>query len=206
MQSTTHQFNKKESLNDIGSALSLSDFSLLSWDTKEMFNLPQGRPVLRDLIEQIKIFPEAKEYLKQQLIYSNKVIKKLEEAQKEYDEIIYRKSKGNEWFWEMIIDELLIGPPKKIHQDIIKRNSFILEKKKFTLSIEKAKTYPIDQLIEFRQHTAKCIWHNEKTGSLHYYKKTNTVKCFGCGEWGDVIKVYQQLNKCSFKEALKALQ
>jgi DNA primase len=70
--------------------------------------------------------------------------------------------------------------------------------------LEKAKSYPIEKLIEFRQRKAKCIWHNEKSGSLHLYKD-NHVYCFGCSRGGDAIDVYQTLNNASFEEAVNYL-
>jgi hypothetical protein len=71
--------------------------------------------------------------------------------------------------------------------------------------IDKAKQYPIDQLIKFRGGFAKCIWHEEKTASMKYYEKTNSVHCFSCGKSGDAIDVCRQINNCSFKEAIKKL-
>lgn len=68
--------------------------------------------------------------------------------------------------------------------------------------VERVKTYPITKLVKFEKKKACCIWHNEKTGSLTYYPKTNTVYCFGCGKYGDVLDVYKTINNCSFKEAL----
>lgn len=71
--------------------------------------------------------------------------------------------------------------------------------------LERAKAYPIDRLIEFRQNKACCIWHNEKTASLHYYRKENRVFCFGCHKHGDAIDVVRQIENLSFKEAIKRL-
>lgn len=73
--------------------------------------------------------------------------------------------------------------------------------------ITRAKHYPINELIKFdRNNKACCIWHKERTPSLHYYKDTNTVYCFGgCGRSGDAIDVYRQIANCSFKEAVKKL-
>lgn len=70
----------------------------------------------------------------------------------------------------------------------------------------RAKDYPIDSFITFTRNKAKCIWHNEKTESMHYYKDTNIVYCFGCGKHGDAIDVYRQVHGCSFKEAIEKLQ
>lgn len=74
--------------------------------------------------------------------------------------------------------------------------------------LTRAKQYPITNLLKFN-HAGKalCIWHSEKTPSLHYYADTNTVYCFGgCGKHADAIDVYRQINNCSFNEAVKALQ
>lgn len=69
----------------------------------------------------------------------------------------------------------------------------------------RAKAYPIDQLLEFRQNKVCCLWHNETQPSLHYYTKTNTVYCFGCGKHGDAIDIYRAINSCGFVDAVKAL-
>jgi DNA primase len=71
----------------------------------------------------------------------------------------------------------------------------------------RAKEYPIDELLDFKQGKTCCLWHNEKTPSLHYFKKSNSVYCFGmCGKARDSIDVYRQLHNCSFNEAVSALQ
>lgn len=72
--------------------------------------------------------------------------------------------------------------------------------------LERAKQVPIPHFIQFdNAGTAKCIWHNEKTGSMHYYEKQNRVKCFGCNMLGDVIDVVQQMNNCNLPDALKII-
>lgn len=69
-----------------------------------------------------------------------------------------------------------------------------------------AKRYPIDSLLEFKSFKTNCIWHNDRSASLHYYKKTNSVYCFGCGKYGDSIDVYKQIHQCTFNDAIKKLQ
>ena len=72
--------------------------------------------------------------------------------------------------------------------------------------LEMAKQYPINNLVKFgRGGSAKCVWHSEKTGSMHYYRESNTVYCFGCSRAGDAIDVYRAIHGCSFKEAIKEL-
>jgi hypothetical protein len=74
------------------------------------------------------------------------------------------------------------------------------------LDKEAAKQVPITDYIDFnRLGFAKCIWHNEKTGSLKYYPKDNHVHCHGCHKTGDTIDVVMELYKVSFKEALRMI-
>ena len=73
--------------------------------------------------------------------------------------------------------------------------------------ILKAKQYPIQNLVKFNsQNKACCLWHEEKTPSMHYYQDTNTVHCFGCGKTADAIDVYRAKHNCTFKEAVKKLK
>jgi hypothetical protein len=74
------------------------------------------------------------------------------------------------------------------------------------LNIERAKSYPIDQLMPHpvRRRQTLCPLHNEKTPSCEI-RKNNTFVCYGCGEYGDSIDLYQKLHKVSFVEAVKAL-
>ena len=76
--------------------------------------------------------------------------------------------------------------------------------------VRKAKEAPITQFIKFSYDGfARCIWHEEKTGSMKYNKPGtkygNTVKCFGCGAMGDPIDVIMQLRKVEFGEAVKII-
>jgi hypothetical protein len=74
--------------------------------------------------------------------------------------------------------------------------------------ILRAKSSPIDSFVKFdRSGFAKCIFpdHNEKTGSMKYYKKENRVHCFGCNKSGDSIDAYMAVRGCSFGDAVDAL-
>jgi DNA primase len=70
----------------------------------------------------------------------------------------------------------------------------------------RAKSYPMTNLIEFRQKKACCPWHNDATPSLAYYPKTNTAYCFGsCGKAYDSIDAYRLKHGVGFIDAVKAL-
>lgn len=71
--------------------------------------------------------------------------------------------------------------------------------------IQKAKEYPLDQLIQVnKQGFAKCIWHNDKNPSM--FCKKNFANCFSCNNSGDTIAVLRQRDKIGFREAVLKLQ
>ena len=72
--------------------------------------------------------------------------------------------------------------------------------------VERAKQFPIDQLVDFRHSVALCLWHSERTPSMHYYKNDNHVHCYGgCGS-KDAIDVHRVLHNTDFITSVKALQ
>jgi hypothetical protein len=71
--------------------------------------------------------------------------------------------------------------------------------------IKQLKLIPITNFIDFRHNQAKCIWHDDKNPSMHYYIKSNTVHCFSCQKNGDVIDVIQQLHHFDLISALNFL-
>ncbi len=56
-----------------------------------------------------------------------------------------------------------------------------------------------------RDGFSHCLWHSEKSPSMHYIASSNRVHCFGCGKHGDAIDVYMQIHKCTMKQALEVL-
>lgn len=72
--------------------------------------------------------------------------------------------------------------------------------------VARAKEYPIGELVKFVAGKAPCLWHNEKTASMHYYAENNHVYCFGCGKSADSIDVLRALRGCSFTEAINFLK
>lgn len=92
-------------------------------------------------------------------------------------------------------------------EELQQRKKTVRTNKDFGSDLEKAKAYPIDQIIDFRKNEAKCPFHNEKTPSLHYYPDTNTTYCFGgCGKAYDAIDIYQKKFDVSFKQAVQELK
>ena len=73
--------------------------------------------------------------------------------------------------------------------------------------IERAKQHKIKDYLNTDKDQICCPLpnHNDKTASFKIYEKTNSFYCFGCNTGGDVIKLVQEINGFSFKEAVKEL-
>ncbi len=52
---------------------------------------------------------------------------------------------------------------------------------------------------------ALCPFHREKTPSFHLHTARQTFKCFGCQKGGDIFTLVMEIDKLSFREALKVL-
>lgn len=72
--------------------------------------------------------------------------------------------------------------------------------------IERAKEYPVENLVDIPKNRAICcLWHDEKTPSLHL-SRNNKLRCYGsCGKSFDSIDTYRQLHGATFHEAVRAL-
>ena len=72
--------------------------------------------------------------------------------------------------------------------------------------VERARNYPIENIIKVRRGKAICPFHDEKTPSFHVYSD-NHAYCFGgCGRHYDAIDVAMKVHGVSFKDAVKMLQ
>lgn len=66
--------------------------------------------------------------------------------------------------------------------------------KLFGDKMERAKSVPLDQLLEFnKQGFALCPYHTDHKPTLHWIKKSNRFHCFADGENGDAIDLAQKL-------------
>lgn len=85
-----------------------------------------------------------------------------------------------------------------------------------TDKIEKANSIPILEVVKLYQNDVttfgniskcKCFvgGHNEEEPSFTIFNGTNTVKCFGCGFFGDGIKLVRHMNRLGFKQAVDFL-
>lgn len=77
-------------------------------------------------------------------------------------------------------------------------------------SLDDVKKVPIDSIVQFKNGVAPCIFHADKNPSMHYNDFNsafpNTVKCYSCGKFADVIDVIMAINNVDFKEAINILK
>ncbi len=120
-------------------------------------------------------------------------------AKKESEDVTeYLKNHTKQDFEKLLTEAKTIPKPPPVfhYRSVVRKDG---------TDIERAKQYPIENLIKFQNKKAKCIWHNEKSPSLHLYPDNN-VFCFGCGKGGDAIDVKMQLDSISFTEAVNILK
>lgn len=146
-------------------------------------------------------------------VFKNRFSIPLRKTKKEYQEMWDETAQK---IRELIKEMQPLSPENKIFIDI-EREQYSIKKSKLNKILKlykkfdegnllKAKTYPIEQLIEFNSAGfAKCLWHSESHGSMKWYKDRNKVHCFGCHIDADSIDIYMKLYTVDFNEAIKRL-
>jgi hypothetical protein len=74
--------------------------------------------------------------------------------------------------------------------------------------ISRAKSTPIETIIEFKRGQAHCInpEHPDRNPSMFHGTRTNTAQCPACGYKADSITAYMVIWNCDFITAVKRLQ
>lgn len=187
-------------------------------------NMKHQLPKISDK-ELLGIFPEARQVISLKIKECKSDIREKEnEIQSQLNRIYSLKTDSfSEWFGEEMIKQLVMPELVALERTFfrLKRFEYLLNPTKKTNShfefqekIEIARRFPIEELarskLEIRQagknFISLCPMHNEKTPSFYVYPETNSFYCFGCQEYGDVIKLAMHLYGLDFKEAVKMLQ
>lgn len=71
---------------------------------------------------------------------------------------------------------------------------------------QKLHDIPIEDVAEalnmnVRKHKCLCPWHDDSIASLTFHRAKNRFRCFVCNESGDSIKLVQEMNNLSFRDA-----
>jgi len=72
--------------------------------------------------------------------------------------------------------------------------------------IERARSYPVEQLVKFERGKALAWCHADSSPSLTLNKKHNRCHCFVCNRSMDSITVVRELHGYNFVEAVKFLR
>lgn len=173
-------------------------------------------------IELLKIFPEAKEMIRQKIDEWIRVKGKLlsEEVLPALKKISGIKDDFSRWFWKeaykSLVNPRFIEAVRQLAR--LERLQILTVNTKHSKNIvdfeqkkEAAKQTPILSLYSFQKlrklgsrHTALCPFHNEDTPSFVIYPD-NSFYCFGCQAHGDAIDFIKLLKNCDFKEAVGSL-
>ena len=170
-----------------------------------------------DLIE---IYPDAIPYIKKKLEKENKEYKKYLgsafELKTKCNNILNKYcNDNNRWFWNEVIDTVIINPSVQDVEKLIKKNVFQLsalnpltvDKRKITdQDIQRAKQIPIENFIQLdRNGFCICPFHKDTNKSFKVYSKTNTWYCFSENIGGDIIDLLCKQRNIKFIEAVKIL-
>ncbi len=100
----------------------------------------------------------------------------------------------------------------KRNQSELKRYRKLTSNSDEDIDIEEIRLTPIIEVARLlgaeidTRNKCKCLIHNEKTASMSFHTNLNIFNCFGCGAKGDVIKLVELVNKCTFLEAINFIK
>lgn len=102
-------------------------------------------------------------------------------------------------FWKcfdniVVLKNMLKNSERKMKQDITSED------------ILRAKSVPIESVIDFNKGKAVAFCHPDKNPSLSWDKKNNRAYCFPCSKSFDTIDVLVERDGMSFIEAVKKLR
>lgn len=162
----------------------------------------QPRYTSRELLE---IFPEAKDYLEDRLKRWNRYLKTMMRIVRK--QLAWAARQKNDWFWNDVI-EIFDGALLNKAQEEIRRIENFFRKEELNgeitdADIQRAKDYPLKQLIGTQKDFILCPYHQERKASC--YLKKNFGFCFSCGKHFDSIQYLQDKEGLSFVETVKRL-
>lgn len=170
--------------------------------------------------EAMIIFPEAKRVaakcLKDEIKQCKSDLLEAERVEREIKNILdWRCSEQSRDFWEPIVYGMYVDPLRNGKEQVIKRNTYrlsTLTRKEVVqgagvdeTTVLRAKQVPIINFVKvIRDNKAVCIFHSDKSPSMHIYKD-NHFYCFTCHHTGDVVDIVMKLNNVDFVTAVKSL-
>lgn len=163
-------------------------------------------PILKRLVKECKV--ELRELLELEVWVSNKAAKlsrshKMQEAFVSAAHVAFnitqRKLRA---LWAKDRHERTIH---EIEMREIWKHKIANGEEPFEAKLARAKEKPISDIIDVnRAGFAKCVYHEEKSPSMKYYKD-NHCHSFCCGKSSDVVDIAMAIWNVDFKEAVRRL-
>lgn len=105
---------------------------------------------------------------------------------------------------------MLGNKAKRFKNAILKRPTI---SKIYSEELEKAKQYPIENLIPNKSNARRignilmvsCPFHQDDTPSFAIYTHNNSYYCFSCKKSGDSVSLYEKIYNVSFAIAVSEL-
>lgn len=162
--------------------------------------------------EWLGIFPEAENYLEQDLIENFEKLEKLITLySKGLDEMNTIKNSDLREFGIDVADCFVGDEIKKVEARIKAINQYLqimsgapIEGRITQDDIDRAKEYPFENLIEIKNKYALCPFHEDTHPS--FYIKNNWGYCFSCGKAVDTIAFVMEIEGINFIQAVKRLK
>ena len=104
----------------------------------------------------------------------------------------------------LLIEEK-VAPCIRVMNAITRRNTPNVPGRITPEMIDRAREYPVEELLEFKRGLSHCLWHNDTNASLSWDKKRNRVHCFPCEKDANSIDIIMAQDSCSFPMAVKKL-
>jgi len=165
--------------------------------------------------EWLDIFPEAREYLEEDLDSQLKNIEELTITfNKESDKVDALKEEKSREFWQSVVDYFIGGEITKSEKRIKEIDRYLqiisgipVEGRITREDIELAKEHPFNQLIDLNKAGfAICPFHKDTDASFHWNKTNNTMHCFSCIKNWDTIQFVRETQGLSFQQAVNFLK
>lgn len=197
------------------------DWEFLDWAAKTEEGWKKSLPRFTDT-ELLKIFPEAKIIilLKIQELKTESV-NLINSIKRKFRAIQKQSAPENQWFWRKAVKHFDGQKLMEIQKHLmrLRRQLAITQYKKPKNGaiteelIQQARCVPLidiaNQRIKLRRSgkafVGLCPFHNEKTPSFYIYPTNNNFYCYGCQKGGGAISFIMELEKNSFREAIKYL-
>jgi len=179
------------------------------------------KPELPKNQEWLEVFPEARNYVEQKIVYYRALRGWLEKQKEDILGLLAKRgfSEDLEEFFLFLI-ALYVGIPLIwVNREIRRLERYLPEKRTCKssenfLDVEEIKkrvdiVEVISDYVSLRKigkvYMGRCPFHDDRKPSLAVYED-GYYKCFGCGASGDVIDFIMEIRNCDFKEALEVLK